>query len=449
MKRHEFDRFQLRTPHAHVPFYSRPLLNRRAFLSSAAGVATVRGRGAATKNTAKNLIFILMSGGPSHVDTFDLKMTEGSTPKEFAPERIGGLLWPTGLMPELGEKLGSIALVRSMRAWALVHETGQRWVQIGRNPQGVEGAIAPHIGSIIAREKEAERRPSDSFPPFVALDVSEAAGQGYFSARYAPFKYLPAVAGVPATAHPEGISAFEARLKALGDLDGALRRADGPIASGQDTAEFYGAAVRMTHNPSVENAFRLDPGAAERYGSTAFGNACLVAKQVLAADQGTRAVMIRLGGWDSHSNIYANGLPTSIFNPCKTFDNAVATLLADLQADGALDKTLVVAGGEFGRTPGALTAAGGRDHYLQQSFFLAGGGIRRGRAIGATDTAGSATTEYGWSRDRDVRIEDIEATIYSALGIDWTTVLEDGPRGPFAYVPHSDKNLYGPVDELW
>jgi len=86
---------------------------------------------------------------------------------------------------------------------------------------------------------------------------------------------------------------------------------------------------------------------------------------------------------------------------------------------------------------------------LQQSFLLAGGGIRGGQLIGATDSNGEETTENGWSRDRDVRVEDIEATIYSALGIDRTKVLEDGPRGPFPLIPHSDKDLYGPVHELW
>ncbi len=460
MKRSEFQRFQSRYQPEHQAFFSRPYFSRRAFLQAAGGVAgslmlpsaataAPSDSAAATKNTARNLIFILLSGGPSHVDTFDLKMIDGVSPAALGPERVNGILWPAGLLPKLGSHLSSMAIIRSMRSWALVHETGQRWLQVGRNPQGAEGSIAPHIGSIIAREKDAEQRPTDSFPPFVALDVNEAAGAGYFSARYAPLKYIPSAAGIPDTAHPAGERVFQARLKALADLDGRFRRVDSPVSAGADVAEFYDAAVRMMHNPVVERAFRLNPTDAERYGSTAFGNACLVAKQVLEENQGTRAVMIRLGGWDSHSNIYSTTTPTSIFSTGKTFDNALSALLADLESSGQLNETLVVAGGEFGRTPGPLSAAGGRDHYLQQSFLLAGGGIRGGRVIGATDATGDATSEYGWSRDRDVRVEDIEATIYSALGIDWTKVLDDGPRGPFPYIPHSDKDLYGPVNELW
>ncbi len=461
MRRHEFDHFQQRFPHEHRAFFARPHLSRRGLFRSAAGLAgafllpglnqgVAQSLSASPKGTAKNLIFILMSGGPSQVDTFDLKMLDGVSPLELAPERIDGIHWPVGLFPKLVQHLPSIAIVRSMRAWALVHETGQRWVQIGRNPQGSEGSVAPHIGSIIAREKEKERRASDAFPPFLALDVSEAAGNGYFSARYAPFKYKPAAAGVPDTTHRDGEASFSMRLKALSGLDESLRSADSPLGTaGPDLAEFYNAATKMMNNPIVDRPFRVGAEDRARYGSTAFGDACLVAKQTLAASQGTRAIMIRLGGWDSHSNIYGATTPTSIFGAGKTFDNALAGLLGDLKSEGLLDETLVVAGGEFGRTTGPLTGAGGRDHHLQQSFLLMGGGVRGGRALGATDATGDYSVEYGWSRERDVRVEDIEATIYSALGIDWTTVLNDSPVGRFPYIPHSDKDLYGPIHELW
>ena len=456
MLRHEFQQFQERFPHTHLWPHKRPHLSRRAFFGSAAGLAgsfllpgaqpaAAQSTGVATKSTAKNLIFILMSGGPSHVDTFDLKFIDGVSPAGLRPERIGGIDWPAGLFPKLASHLPTIAILRSMRSWALVHETGQRWVQLGRNPQGAEGTIAPHIGSVIAREKEAERRATDAFPPFLALDVTEAAGQGYFSARYAPFKYTPSAGGVPDTSHAAGEAAFRARIAALGKLDGPLRTSE----VGADLAEFYLAAEKMMHNPAVDRAFRVNASDRERYGSTNFGDACLVAKQAIEANQGSRAIMIRLGGWDNHSNIYGVDTPTGIFSPAKTFDNALAALLSDLTASGLLGETLIAAGGEFGRTPGPVSGAGGRDHYLQQTFLLMGGGVRCGRAIGATNPLGEFTTEYGWSRDRDIRMEDVEATIYSALGIDWTTVLTDSPQGTFRYVPHSDRDLYGPIHELW
>ena len=112
--------------------------------------------------------------------------------------------------------------------------------------------------------------------------------------------------------------------------------------------------------------------------------------------------------------------------------------------------------GEFGRTPGQLSnSRNGRDHYLQMFFVLAGGGVKGGTVIGETNEQGGKgpgafTTEPGWYRDRDIRPEDIEATIYSALGIDWTTIRYDDPldRG-FYYVPLAEDDAYAPVEELW
>ena len=106
--------------------------------------------------------------------------------------------------------------------------------------------------------------------------------------------------------------------------------------------------------------------------------------------------------------------------------------------------------GEFGRTVGPLTGAKGRDHYPQQFAFFAGAGIAGGQAIGSTDSTGGNTVDYGWSRQRNIKPEDIESTIYSAMGINWTTVRHDDPlnRG-FYYVPNSDQDVYGPINELW
>jgi len=121
-----------------------------------------------------------------------------------------------------------------------------------------------------------------------------------------------------------------------------------------------------------------------------------------------------------------------------------------LAAYGLLANTLVVMCGEFGRTVGPLTAAGGRDHWPQMFAFFAGGGVQGGRAIGATNASGATTVDYGWSQNRFVYPEDIEATIYSALGIDWTTIRRDDPLGRgFEYVPQTGPFQFYPVHELW
>jgi uncharacterized protein (DUF1501 family) len=113
-----------------------------------------------------------------------------------------------------------------------------------------------------------------------------------------------------------------------------------------------------------------------------------------------------------------------------------------------LDETMVVVLSEFGRTPGPLTSQNGRDHYLRMSTVFAGGGTRGGKVIGKTDATGANVVEYGWKANRDVRPEDVTASIYSALGIDYTTIRRDDPLGRgFEYVPGSEYRAGGPIGD--
>ncbi len=405
-------------------------------------------------NKAKNVIFVLLAGAPSHTDLFDLKVVPGVTPDAVKPETIKGLLWPTGILPKLGASLDDFAIVRSMRAWALVHSLAQTWTQIGRNPAAVLGNVAPNIGSVVALEKMSERRPGDVFPTFLALNSTGAAGPGYFDARYAPFKMQPSTTGLANTTNADGQARFNAKWGLLHLDDGAVAQPSSYGKPLDDMGDFYRAAKGLTYNSIVDTAFKFSAEDSRRYGNTSFGNACLVAEQVLAADQGTRFVQITLGGWDMHSNIYgANGDITAgnnIFTLGNVLDGGLSALLADLKSSGLVEETLVVAVGEFGRTVGALSGANGRDHYQQQFCVFAGAGVKGGRALGSTIADGSLTDDFGWSRGRDVKPEDVEATIYSAMGINWTTIRYDDPFGRgFEYVPQSKDDVYGPINELW
>lgn len=464
-ERDKFRAFIEKHPHSHLPFFHRPHCTRRHFFQLFGGAVTASVLGGRSmggevasaadvtpRGTAKNVIFILLAGAPSHIDTFDFHFVDGVTPDTLAPETIDGIVWPVGLLPKLAGNLPDMAIVRSVRAWALVHSLAQTWAQIGRNPAAALGDIAPNIGSVVAIEKEAERRPTDVFPTFLALNTNQVAGSGYLSSSYAPFRFTPA-AGQPSRGLPNvtAPAAFGARWELLQSLDRELRLAS-PLGSDvEDFGHFYEQARGMIDNAqpggAVDQAFKFTSEDAERYGSNNFGAACLVAKQVLEADRGTRYIEIVLGGWDHHQNIYqANFLPRL----STILDNGVSAMLNDLKSSGLLDQTLVVMMGEFGRTVGPLSGAAGRDHYLQQFAMFAGAGVRGGRAIGSTDDTGASTADSGWSRDRDIRVEDVEATMYSALGINWTSVRYDDPTGRgFELVPFSSQDLYGPIDELW
>ncbi|HSY50904.1 MAG TPA: DUF1501 domain-containing protein [Thermoanaerobaculia bacterium] len=410
-------------------------------------------------NTAKNCIFIFLPGAPSNIDTWDLK--EGAwTPADFAPTSYDNntVRFPQGLMPNTAAQLGKITFVRSGLTWAAVHTLGQTWVQIARNPGGATGSIAPHIGAVVALESQINRAPSDVLPGFIALNSAGIPSSGYFSAQYAPFQVVPAATGLPTISHPDGASRFSDRWSFLQQLDAA--RTSGILGKATlDMNDFYTGSKALMDAPNINNVFSFSTDDHTKYGASTFGDSLIVARNLVAAGKGTRFVQATLGGWDHHSGIYdkpANGV-NSLYTQCLQFDPAYAALLADMQGmpgsvsgKTLLDETLVVVIAEFGRTVGALNNQAGRDHNLRMTTVWAGGGVGGGRVLGTTDVTGGNVVDYGWSANRDVRPEDVTCTVYSALGIDYTTIRHDDPlnRG-FEYVPFASVGTYQPIDELF
>ncbi len=403
--------------------------------------------------TARNVIFILMRGAPSQVDTWDLKVGPW-TPDNFNPTTIGGIDFPEGLLPNLAQQLGRIAIVRSMQSTALVHGLLQTWMQIARNPTSATGTIAPNIGSIVALEAEGQRRNDQPLPGFVSLNTGgRVAKQGYFSGLYSPFDAVADPDGVAGLANPVGQDLFTARYDMLKLLDSGTREPSRYGSLLEDMDDFYSSARRMMYEPDVNEAFSFSESDSERYGGTTFGDSCVVARNILAADLGTRYIQINSSGWDHHQDIYLAG--AGIYQRGAELDAALANLIEDLaNTPGAvrptlLEETLIVAKGEFGRTVGELTSRDGRDHHFVHSAVFAGGGTVGGKVIGETTPDGRFVQDPGWSAGRPAGAEDVAATIYSAMGIDYTTVLDDDPLGRgFPYVPSSPWKAY-PIDELF
>ncbi|MEZ5353446.1 MAG: DUF1501 domain-containing protein [Bryobacteraceae bacterium] len=400
---------------------------------------------------AKNCIFIQLNGGISHVDSFDFK-EGGWTPAGFEPETFGGIRWPRGIMPATAQHLDSVAIVRSVRSWAAVHQLARDWVQIGRNPTSSTARIAPHIGSVLSMEL-ASTQAGQVLPAFLALNTGTGIpSQGYFPPTHSPFLLNPSGNGLDNTIHRDGPDAFGRRYDLLLKMDGEERDNAALGLTSRETAQFNTSARLLMYNSRVDEAFRFSAEERERYGNTGFGNACITARNVLRSGLGARFIQVTIGGWDNHADIYTTGFNmANDRSPIRQLDAGLGNLLGDLKADGLLDETLVFCMGEFGRTVGNLNAQRGRDHFLQQSVLFAGAGIRGPKVIGSTDERGAVTAEPGWGRERDIRAEDIAATIYSAMGIDWTTVRQDDPfkRG-FEYVPFAaSEDRYGPVHEIW
>ena len=447
------DRFGIDwTKHQGTPFWKKPQLERRMFfrhVASAVGgymllpgrpLETVASAAARTKSTAKNCIFIMMQGAPSHTDTFDLKPANGMPTAQFNPTEYNGVLFPQGLMPKLAAQFDNIALVRSMRAWANVHGLMQTWVQMGRNPTTPLAKISPHFGSVASLELAKK---DGILPTFMALNGTPRASSGFLPVSTAPF-LITGGAGLPNTSHSDGSQRFATRKGLLDTIENASAPPADLGAGPEEIAEWKLRSQLLMYNSQVDRIFKLEDGDRSQYGLSGFGDACLTARNLLRANLGTRFIQITYGSWDHHANLY----PT-LTTMGGIFDSGLGQLLTDLKADGLLNETLIVAHGEFGRTPN-MNGNRGRDHFGQQAALFAGGGIRGGRAIGATDGVGAQTADPGWSRDRVIRTEDVEATIYSALGIDWTKLLKDNRFGKgFEYIPESGQDVYGPINELW
>src|SRR5450631_466360 len=254
-------------PHLHQPFFSRPDISRRNFFRLAGAGVTgsyLAGRlpaqtsvdtnqGMKTKNTAKNCIFILLTGAISAWDSFDLKVINGSTPAAFQPTTINGTAWPAGLFPKLGQQLPNMALVRSMSSHALVHTLAQTWSQIGRSPAAALGNIAPSIGSVVAIEKESQRKSGQVFPGFVALNSPSGVGEGYMPATYAPFRVAEAAGttntGITNTTNKNGQTLFNTMYSRMHQLDDPLR-VNSPYGQPlSDYSDFYTQANSMMYNP--------------------------------------------------------------------------------------------------------------------------------------------------------------------------------------------------------
>jgi hypothetical protein len=409
-------------------------------------------------NSAKNCILIFLSGAPSQIDTFDLK-EGGWMPEDFAPASYGSIRFPQGLMPKTAEQLDKLAIIRSGLSWAAVHQLAQSWVQIARNPTGATGRIAPHIGAVVSLESQKTRIATDILPGFVALGGVPMVKSGYLPASNAPFAVQPTSTGLESITHPHGAARFGDRWNLLHaiDPDRSIDAGSGGLGkNASDMEAFYVQANQIAGSPDANMIFSFSPDEHTRYGATAFGDSCVVARNLVAAHRGTRFVQITLGGWDHHTNIYGK-TGKSLYSQMKQFDPGFGALLADLSimpgvdaGKTMLDETMIVVLGEFGRAGGGTTGSGGRDHSTRMSIALAGGGVRAGTMIGKTDFTGENALEYGWSANRDVRPEDLTSTIYSALGIDYTTVRHDDPLGRgFEYVPFAKDGTYRPVDELF
>jgi len=355
---------------------------------------------------AKACIFLFLYGGPSHLDTWDPK--PGSQyGGEFKPIRTDAGFEICEHLPRLAKVSKRLAVVRSMTSPEVDHGRGAYYLRTGFRP--AESVEHPSLGAIFG--KELAKDDSD-IPPYVSIAPADELvhSAGYLGDQYAPF-IIDTPGEVPSTlSRSESIpeerlakrlkllrkfeeeSQFEEESRAARLLhDKAARYMKGPLGKSLNLA---------LEKDSVRDGYGTREG--ER---TAFGQACLTARRLI--ESGVRFVEITMSGWDTHEDNFnvTRGL-------CGELDAGMSTLIRELDSRGLLDSTLVVCGGEFGRTP-EINEQAGRDHFGDVfSLVLAGGGVRGDQVVGSSDADGMQVGE------RPVTFPDLMASIANLTGID-------------------------------
>jgi hypothetical protein len=396
-------------------------------------------QGAGPRAKATSCILIWMDGGPTHFETFDPKP---DAPAEYRGEfthtstAVPGVLYSEHMV-KLAASLGDYAMIRSIRHDQGNHGAGNHYMMTGSPPRipvgcGAFVSFHPSMGSVVAKELGRD----NGLPAYFSMpQMSRSGGPNFLGARYAPF-----VVGddpnrerfrVRDVALPRELS--EARFSSRTDLRGRIDRmvrlndeAAGDPAMAFD--EYFRQGYDLVTSPDAQKAFDISQESVEirdRYGRNGFGQRCLLARRLVEA--GVPFITVYDGGWDHHSNLFG-----TLRKRLPEWDNSVATLIQDLKERGLLDSTLVVALGEFGRTPTISTLSGqnapGRDHWANaMSVLMAGGGTPGGTVVGSTDRKGHSALENVLSP------ENFVSTVYWKLGIDPDKVLYT-PQGRPAHL---------------
>jgi hypothetical protein len=419
--------------------------------------ATVKER-VRPRGTAEYCLFVFLQGGCSHVDSFDLK--EGKwTPPDFEIKQVApGIKMPVSLFPKLSRDLNKFAILRSLETWETEHERAIYYMHAAHGFSPARAKEIPSVGAIVAYESRDKRKDTDFLPPFMSMNYGRnQVKQGCLEARYGPLNIDTRGGDLSFVVPEEEKSRFDRRIAYLNELSklspGAIVSGTAPVLQANT---FRADALGMMESPEIPKILKLDEEEKKRYGNSGFGDACLLARNILAAERGTRFVAVNHGFWDFHTNIYDKGQKSNQYVLSRELDTGLSEVIADMEktktADGRtlLEKTLIVCLGEFGRTPGDLTVGKGRDHHrFAMSAVFAGGGVIGGRALGATDEEGAKVVKPGWAKKRSMYPEDVAATVYSALGIDWTKEITNTPSGrAFEYIEFQSGTNFLDVSEI-
>lgn len=389
---------------------------------------------------AKRVIFLFMAGAPSHLELFDYKPQlakfDGTLPP---PELLKGyraafinpnskLLGPkfkfekygqsgtelSELLPRLAEVVDDIAIVKSLATDAFNHAPGQILMSTGSQQFG-----RPSLGSWVTYGLGSE---SDDLPGFIVFSSGKKGpsggnsnwGSGFLPTLHQGVQFRGGAEPVLYLSNPRGIDNDLQRdsLDALRELNQSRLEETGDPEIATRISSFEMAFRMQSSAPELMDLGREPQHILEMYGAepgkSSFANNCLLARRLI--ERGVRFVQLFHESWDQHGNLVAD-----LKKNCADTDRPCAALIKDLKQRGLLDETLVIWGGEFGRTPMVQGGNDGRDHHPSAfTMWLAGGGIKPGISFGESD-------EFGFNAVKDrVHVHDLHATILHLLGFDHT-----------------------------
>jgi uncharacterized protein (DUF1501 family) len=389
------------------------------------------------KAKADSVLFINLAGGPAHLDSLDMKPDGPSETKgEFKPiqSKLADLV-VCEHMPKYAEMADQFALIRGISHTSGSHPQGQSYISTGNRPN--PAVTYPSLGSIVAKEIPGHK----DLPPYIAIPQSEW-NAGYMGDAFAPFK----TNAVPRPGKPfsvRGISLAEGvsiekvgrREQLLKDLDQTFREADTDSQLLEALDTFSEQAYSMITSKRTQQAFDVakEPDSiTKQFQSDELGQSLLLATRLI--EFGIPFVTVTNQGWDTHLDNFKGH--QRLLPP---FDAGLAAVTTALKEKGLLERTLVVAMGEFGRTP-KINQNVGRDHYPRVNWcVMRGAGVKEGHLIGGTDKGGESPTV-----DTQISPDDIGATILHSLGIDHHTEYYTQTGRPVSLIPDGKV-----IDELF
>lgn len=375
---------------------------------------------------AKAVIYLYMSGGLSHVDSFDVKPENSKVRGEASALKTNADgLRVSKFFPNMAKQMKHVAAINSLTTTQGAHDQGSYYMHTSYESRGT--IVHPYLGSWVNR---MAGNVHGTLPANVMIRPGGTLGAGWMPGKFAALPVDNPKDGVKYSSRHRRVSAeqFDRRITVLDKMNREFQQTY-KQTSVREYSDIYKDAIELMSSKDLE-AFDVNKESdkdKKAYGTSSFGLGCLLARRLV--QKGVRWVEVNLGGWDHHDNIYGRFQDNS-----STLDQAMAALINDLNEKGMLKSTLVVLATEFGRTP-MINVNKGRDHYPKAfTGLLAGGGVKGGQAYGKTDKDGMNVVE------NKVKIPDFNATIAHALGLPLEQKIFSATGRPFT-VAHKGKPI--------